>query len=276
MTRTEGSSGFTLIELLVVLAIFAILTGMLLPAVLKAKGHSQTIDCLNNQRQMAYASFMYTGDNEDILQLTVLSELAAGPPFHGLPGSWVLGNAVVDVDPTNLQSGTLYRYLNSIPIYRCPPDKKLAEPRSGKKLPVIRSYYVNFDLNAVGGYMVTNKAPEPFTFVTKLSSIVAPSPSRVWVYTENNRLKTGEPVSPLNILQTLPHQYWADAPADRHSMGCNFSFADAHALYHRWKTPKDSYYGPPIASGGDRDDYNWVLNGIPRTTDTLPLGSSGE
>ncbi len=217
--RNHGAGGFTLIELLVVIAIIAILAGLLLPALAKAKDKATKIQCLNNLKQLQLCWQMYLGDHNDFL----VPNHAAGQ--ISFDDSWIRGNVLTDVNSSNIVNGVLYPYNRSTTIYRCPADKTTVKSRATGTVPSTRSYSITTYMGNI---------------YTKSSQIKTPGPSQAYVFMDEEDY-FNSPGDSMNdgymTINDYPAQDFADLPSKRHGNGANLSFADGHAEYWKWKAP---------------------------------------
>lgn len=222
---TRRNRGFTLIELLVVIAIIAILAGMLLPALAKAKTKANGILCMSNQKQLQYAWNMYATDNNDNLVLN-----ATGAQ-QGYVGGWL----PTPQDATNYNLlkppyGKLWPYSQSVAIYRCPADKSTVKIGT-KTYPRTRSISMNGNMNGDSWYTAIIE-PTWWTF-RKLSQISQTSQMFVFIDEREETVDDGY------FLVTLEeNKTWGNLPAIYHNNAGGLSFADGHAEIRKWVDPQ--------------------------------------
>ncbi len=230
--------GFTLIELLVVIAIIAILAGLLLPALSKAKQKTQGIYCVNNNKQLMLGWRMYADDNRDFL-----------PSNHGGgqvgPNIWVSGNVNSSPGWTNIlylidtRYSQLGPYVKTHAVFKCPADQSVTSDRS--RLPRVRSISMNSHMGPNNEYWY----PEYTTF-EKYGQILKPAPVDAWVMIDEREDSINDGWFVVNVRDRGASAQIVDFPASYHSRAAGISFADGHAEIKRWRDPRTI---PPLLRG---------------------------
>jgi prepilin-type N-terminal cleavage/methylation domain-containing protein/prepilin-type processing-associated H-X9-DG protein len=261
----KNKKAFTLVELLVVIAIIALLMGLLLPALARAREQAKRTICMSGLRQLTIAWMSYAEANGD--KIVNGAPLTPNPPTLGActecPGVTCTSKAVAPTDTADehykelpwigaaynttnpcctkcaITSGALWKYVPNDKLYRCP---------SGDKGELITCVIID----GVNGYTSTRGPVKN---------------DGVWLKNRNQIKKNAKQVVFIDEGRVTPDSYavyynaeqWFDPPETRHLNGTNVSLADGHTEWWRWRskwTAKSAVRGsaPPAGDTGAFND----------------------
>jgi len=262
------SPAFTLVELLLVVAVIAVLAGLLLPVLARARASAAAVSCLNNTRQLTLGWLLYADQSNDHLVYNLGLDKRQPVPPANRDLNWV-NNVMsweLDSDNTNLAfvaKSPLSSFIGRSPgVFLCPSDQVVSPvQRAAGWTRRVRSFSMNAMVGDAGpnvqaGSNILNPGYRQYLRLSDISS-----PTSIFVILDEHPDSIGDGY----FYNTIYDREWVHLPASYHSGAANFSFADGHAEPHKWQSGRikpparpDVTSLPQAVTPADLVDYYWV------------------
>jgi prepilin-type N-terminal cleavage/methylation domain-containing protein/prepilin-type processing-associated H-X9-DG protein len=237
MCAVKRTRAFTLIELLVVIAVIAVLMGVLIPSLNRAREAGKRAQCLANLRSLTQGWSMYAGENDGhIINASARGIVRNGTGYDwagnredpAWVGVWTGAYSREDLEGA-IKIGLFYPYVGTVKVYRCPNHAFLSRliPPTGNAITHyagdrIRSYSI---VDALHG--ATSYGGKPKTHLNEIKNATGQM-----VYMDRG----AEGFAGWSIYPD--QERFFNPPGIQHSNGTVVSFADGHAEYWKWEDPR--------------------------------------